>query len=39
MNDSSYYFNYVHDVGVDRVPADWTDYILEYTINGQTRRW
>jgi hypothetical protein len=39
MNESSYYFSYVHVVGVDRVPVDSTDYILEYTINGQTRRW
>jgi hypothetical protein len=38
MNEWSYK-DYMFDQGMGDFPADWTDYILEYTINGKTRWW
>ena len=38
MNEPSY-LEYVADQGLANIPAFPNDYILEYTINGETRRW
>jgi hypothetical protein len=37
MNDTSYVTDYSRDVGLNRFLPD--RFILEYKVNGETRRW